>query len=73
MELCHRRVNFRISDVCIPAPHEVLLELHGGDILQGTVIALSDSGTEPDAFAVVEVEGAAQPMIVSVERLLGVV
>lgn len=67
-----RLVNFRICDVYIPHANEVLAELHGGDILQGRVLDLSDSGTEKRVYAVVEVEGLSQNLIVPMERILGV-
>ena len=53
----NRWVNFQISDIYIPDPGQILKELHGKDLLQGKVIDVSDSGTQQEAFAVVEVEG----------------
>ena len=46
------------------------MDLHGGDILQGKVIDLSDNGTEKEAFFVVAVEGIEQPVIVPAGRIL---
>ena len=71
MDLRNRWVHFRICDVYIPDPKEVLVTLHGNDLLQGKVIDLSDSGTQELAYAVIEVEGIDQPVIVPVERILG--
>ena len=72
MELRNRWVHFKIRDVYIPDPAKVLFELYGDDLLQGKVIDLSDSGSQQGAFAVVELEGLEQPVIVPVERILGV-
>jgi hypothetical protein len=66
-----RWVNFRICDVYIPDPGQILTELHGKDLLQGKVIDVSDSGAEQEAFAVVEVEGLAQPVVVPMNRIRG--
>jgi hypothetical protein len=66
-------VHFRIRDVYHPDPAQVLIELHGNDVLLGKVIDLSDSGLQAAAFVVVEVEGLEQALILPVERLLGIV
>ena len=71
MDLRNRWVHFKIRDVFFPDPENLLIELHGNDLLQGKVIDLSDSGTQRGAFAVVEVEGIAQPVIIPVNRSLG--
>jgi hypothetical protein len=47
------------------------MELHGRDLLQGKVIDMSDSGTHHEAFAVVEVEGLMQPVVVPMNRIRG--
>jgi hypothetical protein len=70
MGLKDQRVQFKIRDVYHPDPTEVLLTLHGDDLLVGKVVDLSDSGMQRDAFVVVEVEGMAELMVVPVERLL---
>jgi hypothetical protein len=46
------------------------MDLHGDDFLTGTVVELTDSGTQIDAFVVVEVEGIEELVIVPVDRLL---
>ena len=68
----NRLVNFKICDVYIPDPREILVELYANDILQGRVLDLTDSGTDKRAFAVVEVEGIGRHVIVPMERILGV-
>lgn len=72
MDLRSHHVHFKISDIYIPDPHLLLWQLHGDDLLQGRVIELSDNGTQQGVFAVVEVEGIEQPMIVPVERLVSI-
>jgi hypothetical protein len=49
------------------------MELHGRDLLQGKVIDMSDSGTQQEAFAVVEVDGISQPVVVPMNRIRGLV
>jgi hypothetical protein len=70
IKLKNQWVSFRILDVYIPDPAKILIDLHGGDILQGKVIDLSDNGTEKEAFLVVEVEGIEQPVILPASRIL---
>jgi hypothetical protein len=62
------QVNFRISDVYIPEPAQILMQLHGNDLLQGKIIDISDTGGKEDAYAVVEVEGLPQPVVVPVRH-----
>ena len=72
MDLKDQKVQFKIRDVYHPDPTQVLLDLHGDDLLVGKVVDLSDSGMQKDAFVVVEVEGIAELMIVPVERILSI-
>jgi len=69
----NRWVNFKIRDVYVPDPAEILMKLHGDDLLQGKIIDSSDSGFQQDAFAVVEVEGLAQPVVVPMNRIRGAI
>jgi hypothetical protein len=62
-------VQFRIDDAYVPEPAQILMELHGKDLLQGKLIDVSDSGTQDDAFAVVEVEGLSQPVVVAIKNV----
>jgi len=48
---------------------QILMELHGKDQLQGKVIDVSDSGSQEAAFAVVEVEGLSQPVVVPMKQI----
>ena len=70
MELRHRWVRFKVCDVYVPSPEALLVALHGSDLLQGRVIDLSDSGVQSEVFAVVEVTGLTQPVIIPVDRVL---
>lgn len=70
MDLRDRYVHFKICDIYLPEPQEVLRELHGDDILQGRVIDLSDSGDKKEAFAVIKVAGLERLMVVPVESIL---
>ena len=70
MDVRDQRVQFKICDVYHPDPTQVLLDLHGNDLLVGKVVDLSDSGMQKEAFVVVEVEGIAELMIVPIERTL---
>jgi predicted ribosome quality control (RQC) complex YloA/Tae2 family protein len=73
VDLRNQWVSFRISDIYLPDPKEVLFDLHGADQLEGKVADLSDNGPLREAFAVIEVEGLDQPVIVPVDRLSGVI
>jgi hypothetical protein len=48
------------------------MELHGKDLLQGKIIDLSDCGDQDEAFAVVEVEGLSQPVVVPMKYIKGI-
>ena len=59
-DIRNRLVNFKIRDVYIPDPREILVELYANDILQGRVLDLTDTGSAKQAFVVVEVEGVSR-------------
>lgn len=69
MDLRNHYVRIKISDIYLPDPLIILNQLHGEDFLSGRVIDISESGTETSDFAVVEVEGLDQMIIVPVEKL----
>jgi hypothetical protein len=71
MDLRNRLVHFRICDVYIPDPEKVLFELCGADVLQGKVLDVSGSGAQRDTFAVIEVEGLKDRVVVPVDRIIG--
>jgi hypothetical protein len=62
-------VQFRINDVYVPEPAQILMELHGKDVLRGEIIDVSDSENQDEPFAVVEVEGLSQPVVVAMKHL----
>jgi hypothetical protein len=68
--LKNRWVNFKLREIFVPPPEEILKELHGEDILQGRVIGFTEGGTS--VYVVAEVAGLAHAVIVPVERILGV-
>jgi hypothetical protein len=63
-DLRNQRVRFRISDIYLPDPLVILNQLHGEDVLEGRVLDVSDSGTKSEQFAVIEVQGLDQIIIV---------
>lgn len=62
-------VSFPVRDVYLPSVEEVLLRLHGDDVLQGRIIDYSDGGEHGGTFAIIRVEGLPEPLIVPVEHL----
>jgi ATPase family associated with various cellular activities (AAA) len=69
-DLRNTQVRFRICDIHLPEPAQVLAEHYGQDWLLGRVIDLSDFGSEPKSFAVVEVEKLRTPVVVPVAKLV---
>ena len=61
---------FKVSDIFIPDPLIVLCQLYIDNLVQGKVIDLSDSGTQEDAFALVQVKRLEQLVVVPVARLI---
>ncbi len=66
-------VHFRVQDLRWPDPAIALRELYGQKLLQGRVLELSGGGTNDELYAVIEVEGMKQPVIVAVQCILGTV
>jgi hypothetical protein len=48
------------------------MELHGEDLLHGKIIDVSDSSSQDEQFAVVEVERLAQPVVVPIKHVRGI-
>ncbi len=61
-------VQFRIRDVYLPDPQAVTWKLHADDLLRGRVVDLSRH-TDGQLFAVVEVEGVGQALVVPADHL----
>lgn len=65
----NRWVQFRIKDVYVPEPVQILMELHGKDELLGRVIDVSASESHSEPFAVVEVDGLSRAVVVAMKHL----
>jgi hypothetical protein len=70
MDFRDQWVRFKICDVYHPDPPQILLDLHGNDLLVGKVVDVSDSGSQKEAFVIVQVEGIEVLIVVPVEHLL---
>ena len=70
VNLLNQTVKFRKRDVCWPEPAEMLLDLHGNDPLEGTIVALTDSDSERDAYAIIKVDGIARPLMVPMDHVV---
>lgn len=68
----NRFISFRIVDVYHPDPDRLLRELHGDDVLQGVVVDISRSAAPECDFAVVQLEGRTEPVIVPTNHVLEV-
>ena len=62
------RVSFRICDVFLPEPSEVLASLTSDVEANGVVVEFSDSGSSPRAYAVVRIT-AQQSVLLPVAAL----
>ena len=62
------RVSFRISDVYLPEPTEVLAQLTPEAEVNGEIVEFSDSGSRPQAYAVVRLT-AEQSVLLPVTAL----
>ena len=71
MDFRDQWVRFKLCDVYHPDPTQILLDLYGNDLLVGKVVDVSDSGSQQEAFVIVQVEGIEVLIVVPVERLLG--
>ena len=61
-----KKVRFLVTDLVHPHPAQVLLELYGGEYLEGEVAAGTSDGEEP--YLVVRVPGLGGPVIVPLDR-----
>ena len=64
-----KRYRFRLDDVICPDRQQIVVQITPNLEVAGQVMFLSDSGDEPEAFAVMEVEGIGSPVIIPVEKL----
>jgi hypothetical protein len=70
--LLNRFVRFKVSDVTIPGPQEVVNELYGRDIIQGKVVDITMSGAAEQAFIIVKVDGMNPLLILPAEKVIGI-
>lgn len=70
--LLNRFVRFKVSDVTIPTPQEIVSDLYGGDIVQGKVVDITVSGAMEQAFIIVKVEGMNAHLILPAEKVIGI-
>jgi hypothetical protein len=61
-------VRFRISDVFLPGPEEMLADSSPTLEMEGEIVEFSDSGLEQRVFAVVQLPGP-RTVVVPVSRL----
>jgi hypothetical protein len=64
------RVRFRISDVYLPEPAEVLANLTADTEVNGVILEFSDSGDSPRIYAVVQITSR-QIVLLPVSALRG--
>ena len=71
MDWRNRWVHFRVRDVHVPEPEQLLLAMHGDDVLQGKVMEVVEGEAETSVFAVVHVVHPAvtQPFIVPLQKI----
>jgi len=72
LNLINRRVRLRLRDVCIPDVDELLATLYGEQIVEGTIVDMSDSGDTRQAFAVVQLVGVEKPVVVPLQLILSI-
>jgi len=65
-----RQIQFLVDDIHLPDPSAVLRQLHAGEVLNGTVVDLSEGGKDGGVFVVIEVPGLRQPCVLAAERIL---
>jgi hypothetical protein len=58
--------------VCIPDVDELLATLYAEQIVEGTIVDISDSGDKRQAFAVVQLVGVEKPVVVPLQLILSI-
>lgn len=64
-----RQYSFRLRDVICPDREQTMSQITPELEVTGRVVFLSDHGSEPERFAVLEVTGLMSPLVVPVEML----
>lgn len=71
MDWRNKRVHFRIRDVHIPEAEKLAMKLHGDDLLQGTVVDVAHGEGGNASYAVINVPGIDDKLIVRLDEILG--
>ena len=71
--LKNRWIHFKLREIYVPPPEEILDALHGEEILQGRVVGFTEGQSGAGTYVVAEVDGLEHPVIVPLQRILGVV
>lgn len=66
-EVPRRLVSFKLKDIFIPEPRDVLMELHAADVLQGQLLDVVEDTDGKRVFAVVAVKGMSRYVIVPLD------
>jgi hypothetical protein len=66
LELINRRVRFKLRDVRIPDVAELLATLYREQVVEGTIVDVSESSDTREEFAVVQLAGMDKPVVVPV-------
>lgn len=62
-------MRFRIRDIYVPDPEELLLNIHGDHIVEGDVVDFSEGNVPGEYFALVEAVELNQRVLVPVKCL----
>jgi hypothetical protein len=64
-----QRAQFKVGDVYIPTPDELLRELHSDEELSGSVVDTSESSVDGTTYVIVEVRGISKPVLVPANKI----
>jgi len=64
-----KRCRFKLADIICPDRRQALMQITADLEVTGEIVFLSNQGSEPDQFVIVEVEGILSPLVVSTHRL----
>lgn len=69
MNLVGQRVQFRISDIYLPEPVEVLLMLYGAELINGQIRGVAERSDPDGMFVLVEAAGISQLLILPIDKI----
>jgi hypothetical protein len=72
VELVKRQVQFRIRDIYYPDPRDIITRLFSDSLLEGRVLDITDNG-EGKRYAIVEVMGLKETVLIAVDRITRIV